>query len=169
MRELQDAKISVERLAEIHGKEDEEINESGSIDELREKFDLDIKNISFRYIGSDNFVLRELNLYIPSNKITAIVGTSGSGKTTLMKLLLKFYEPNQGEILLGNYNLKNVSQKSWRNKCGVVMQEDYIFNDTIANNIAVGVDYIDKEKLKYAIHVANIKSFIEEDTIPGSV
>ncbi|MCX2681951.1 peptidase domain-containing ABC transporter [Galbibacter sp. EGI 63066] len=162
MREFQDAKISIERLAEIHEKEDEEVSESDTISELEDKLDFSIKNISFRYIGSESFVLNNLHLHIPSNKITAIVGTSGSGKTTLMKLLLKFYDPNHGEILLGHYNLKNISQKSWRDKCGVVMQEDYIFNDTIANNIAVGVDYVDKKKLKYAVQVANIKDFIEE-------
>ncbi|GAL79331.1 ABC transporter ATP-binding protein [Algibacter lectus] len=78
-----------------------------------------------------------------------------------MKLLLKFYEPNAGTIKLGNYDLQHVSQKAWRNQCGVVMQEGYIFSDTIANNIAVGEDYIDKDKLAHAVDVANIKDFIE--------
>tara|TARA_B110000879_G_C11159974_1_gene508602 strand:- start:1602 stop:2285 length:684 start_codon:yes stop_codon:yes gene_type:complete len=111
-------------------------------------------------------VLKKLDLVIPANKITAIVGASGSGKTTLMKLLLKFYEPNEGEIKLGNSDLKNVSQKAWRSKSGVVMQEGYIFSDTIANNIAVGEDYVDKQKLAHAVDVANIKEFIE--TLPLS-
>jgi ATP-binding cassette subfamily B protein len=111
-------------------------------------------------------VLKDLDLIIPSNKITAIVGTSGSGKTTLMKLLLKFYEPNEGIIKLGVYDLKNVSQKAWRNQSGVVMQEGYIFSDTIANNIAVGVDFVDKQKLAHAVDVANIQEFIE--TLPLS-
>lgn len=162
MRELQDAKISLERLAEIHDKEDEEENEEDKIHEVENDYDLTIENISFRYTGTDKLVLKNLNLHISANKITAIVGTSGSGKTTLMKLLLKFYEPNQGKIVLGNHNLENVSQRTWRDLCGVVMQEDYIFNDTIAHNIAVGVDTIDKQKLKYAVQVANIREFIEE-------
>lgn len=162
MRELQDAKISLERLAEIHDKEDEEENEEDKIHETDVNSDLTVKNISFRYTGTDNLVLKDLNFNIPANKITAIVGTSGSGKTTLMKLLLKFYEPNQGKIALGNHNLENVSQRAWRDRCGVVMQEDYIFNDTIAHNIAVGVDTIDKQKLHYAVQVANIREFIEE-------
>lgn len=162
MRELQDAKISLERLAEIHDKEDEEENEEDKIHEVENDYDLTIENISFRYTGTDNLVLKDLNFNIPANKITAIVGTSGSGKTTLMKLLLKFYEPNQGKIALGNHNLENVSQRTWRDRCGVVMQEDYIFNDTIAHNIAVGVDTIDKQKLHYAVQVANIREFIEE-------
>ena len=106
-------------------------------------------------------MLKELNLEIPANKITAIVGTSGSGKTTLMKILLKFYDPNAGEVKLGNFDLKNVSQTTWRQACGVVMQEGYIFNDTIANNIALGEDYVDKKKLANAVDIANIKEFIE--------
>lgn len=117
--------------------------------------------MSFRYIGSDQLVLKDLDLEIPSNKVTAIVGVSGSGKTTLMKLLLKFYEPNSGHIKMGNYDLQNISQKTWRSQCGVVMQEGYIFSDTIANNIAVGEDYVDKTKLAHAVDVANIKEFIE--------
>ena len=105
-----------------------------------------------------------MSLKIPANKITAIVGASGSGKTTLMKMLLKFYEAEQGEMKIGNYNLNNVSQQSWRNKCGVVMQEGYIFNDTIANNIAIGQERIDNEKLIKAVEISNIKEYIE--TLP---
>ncbi len=181
IREVQDAKISLERLAEIHNKEDEEQQDQDKITSLfsNSKFqtqdtaknsktdfvhkllDINLEKVSFRYIGSDVEVLKDLDLYIPANKITAIVGVSGSGKTTLMKLLLKFYDPNSGQIKLGNYDLKNVSQKTWRNECGVVMQEGYIFNDSIANNIAVGVDYVDKKKLAHAVDVANIAEFIE--------
>lgn len=162
MKELQDAKISLERLSEIHNKPNEESNEDEKINEIPNNLDVDIKDLSFRYTGSDKFVLENLNLHIPANKITAIVGVSGSGKTTLMKLLLRFYDPSKGEIKLGQFNTKNISQRAWRDKCGVVMQEDYIFNDSIANNIAVGADYIDKEKLRYSVEVANIKEFIED-------
>ncbi len=161
IREVQDAKISLDRLSEIHNKEDEEPDGIERINEININSDFDISNLSYRYIGSEQFVLKDLDLYIPSNKVTAIVGVSGSGKTTLMKLLLKFYEPTNGSIKLANYDLKNVSQKAWREECGVVMQEGYIFNDTIANNIAVGDDYIDKKKLAHAVDVANIKDFIE--------
>jgi len=103
-----------------------------------------------------------MNLTIEYNKITAIVGSSGSGKSTLIKLLLKFYEPVRGEIRLKSYNLNNISQAAWRNRCGVVMQEGFIFNDTIANNIAVGVDIIDKDRLFEAVEIANIREFIED-------
>lgn len=164
VRELQDAKISLARLGEIHDKEDESQTESESIKDIPGKSDIILKDVSFRYTGSDTFVLDKLNLTIPKNKITAIVGASGSGKTTLMKMLLKFYEPIEGNIFYNTIDLKNISQKSWRNHIGSVMQEGYIFNDTIANNIAVGVDIIDKQRLQYATDVANIKSYI--DSLP---
>ncbi|TXD49768.1 peptidase domain-containing ABC transporter [Polaribacter sp. IC073] len=161
IRELQDAKISLERLSEIHEKEDEEPLNEERISEIPNNSNINLNKVSYRYIGSDQMVLQELDLEIPANKITAIVGVSGSGKTTLMKLLLKFYNPNAGEVKLGNYNLNTISQKTWRSQCGVVMQEGYIFSDTIANNIAVGEDYIDKQKLSHAVDVANIQDFIE--------
>tara|TARA_R110002012_G_scaffold290873_1_gene485053 strand:- start:331 stop:1761 length:1431 start_codon:yes stop_codon:yes gene_type:complete len=164
IREVQDARISLDRLGEIHKKEDEEPQGKEKTHQFPKGSPLSLKDVSFRYIGSKKPVLEKLNLDVPANKITAIVGVSGSGKTTLMKLLLKFYEPNTGEIRIGNYKLENISQKTWREKCGVVMQEGYIFNDTIANNIAVGVDVINKEKLEHAVKVANIQEFIE--TLP---
>ena len=161
VREVQDAKISLDRLSEIHSKEDEEQDHSAKITEINSNDNIELSDVSFRYRGSEELVLKDLELQIPANKVTAIVGVSGSGKTTLMKLLLKFYELNSGQIKIGNYDLTNVSQSTWRSECGVVMQEGYIFNDTIANNIAVGVDYIDKAKLAHAVDVANIKEFIE--------
>ncbi|WP_346881418.1 peptidase domain-containing ABC transporter [uncultured Algibacter sp.] len=166
VREIQDARISLERLSEIHNKEDEELAGQEKITEISKDSNFVLENVSFKYIGSDQLVLKELDLIIPANKITAIVGTSGSGKTTLMKLLLRFYESNEGLIKLGHHDLKNISQKVWRHECGVVMQEGYIFSDTIANNIAVGVDYVDKNALAHAVDVANIKEFIE--TLPLS-
>ena len=177
IRELQDAKISLARLSEIHEKEDEAQQEATQTNDIPVESDIILNEVSFRYIGSDSNVLDNLNLTIPANKITAIVGTSGSGKTTLMKLLLKFYEPISGTIELSSNagvkspspsgrdlgrGLQNIKQKSWRSHIGTVMQEGYIFNDTIANNIAVGVDVIDKERLVYAADVANILSFIQE-------
>ena len=161
IREWQDAQISIERLSEIHKKEDEEQTDFDKINSFSTTSDIDITNLSFRYTGSDFKVLDNLNLHIPTQKTTAIVGSSGSGKTTLLKLLLKFYTPNEGNIKLGKLNLNHISQSAWRNHTGVVMQEGFIFNDTIANNIAVGVDYIDKKKLLQAVEVAQIKGFIE--------
>ncbi|WP_091254748.1 peptidase domain-containing ABC transporter [Flavobacterium omnivorum] len=160
VRELQDAKISLARLSEIHDKEDETQQEVHQKQDIPKDCAIQIKDLSYRYLGSDLSVLENLNLIIPAHKVTAIVGVSGSGKTTLMKLLLKFYEPDKGEVSIGNTSLKNVSQKAWRANIGAVMQEGFIFNDTIANNIAVGVDIINKERLVYAADVANIKEYI---------
>ncbi|MCC7333202.1 MAG: peptidase domain-containing ABC transporter [Flavobacteriales bacterium] len=157
----QDAKIALERLTEIHGKEDEEKTGDEKIVDVPVDADIQLSKINFRYLGSDELVLKELDLTIPANKVTAIVGASGSGKTTLMKMLLKFYEPLQGEIKVGNINLSNISQYAWRSKCGSVMQEGFIFNETIANNIAVGEEIVDKKKLLKAVEIANIKEFIE--------
>jgi ATP-binding cassette subfamily B protein len=157
----QDAKISLERLGEIHDKEDEESNEKQLITKIKPNQDLNIEAISYRYIGSDENVIKDLSMVIPANKITAIVGASGSGKTTLMKILLKFYDPNKGNITLGGHFLSAISYKAWRANCGVVMQEGYIFNDNIAYNIAVGEDTIDQERLISAVKTANIYDFIQ--------
>ncbi len=157
----QDAKLSLERLSEIHNKPNEEsaMNEVAAVDITAS---IRFEKVSFQYVGMHrDMILKEVDLHIPANKVTAIVGASGSGKTTLMKLALKFYEPNRGEIYIGNQNLKTISPKAWRNQCGVVMQEGFIFSDTIANNIAVGVDDIDKQRLLHAVKVANIKEYIE--------
>jgi ATP-binding cassette subfamily B protein len=161
MRDVQDAKISVERLGEIHNMEDEEKPEDEKITNIPNNASIIINNLSFRYVGGLEPVLKDLSLTIPPNKITAIVGVSGSGKTTLMKLLLRFYNIDKGEIMVNNFNLTNISQKAWRDHCGVVMQEGYIFNDTIAKNIGVGEDYVDPKKLAHAIDVANIADYIE--------
>lgn len=157
----QDASISLERLNEIHDKEEEENREKQYIRKVKAGEELTVKNLSFRYIGADDPVLEGVNLMVPPNKVTAVVGASGSGKTTLMKLLLKFYEPSKGEIKYGNHDLKMFAAKSWRDHCGVVMQEGYVFNDTIAANIAVGQDRIDQEQLIKAARIANIYDYIQ--------
>ena len=106
--------------------------------------------------------LNNINLTIPANKLTAIVGLSGSGKTTLLKLMLKFYAVNEGSIYIGNINLNKIAYPTWRNYCGVVMQEGFLFNDTIAHNIAIGADKIDEARLIYATEVASIGQFIDD-------
>lgn len=147
--------------------------EAGISSSLCEGAGVKFFNVSFTYPGAGNEpVLKDVNLKIPIGKTTAIVGTSGSGKTTLLKLLLKFYELQKGEIILQNnylssneraagINLSNISHKTWRSHCGVVMQEGFIFSDTIAKNIAVGADKIDRDQLQQAVEVANIREFIE--------
>jgi len=162
LRDIQDAKISLDRLGEIHNKKDEGSITGSYIHELQDDSDFSLNNVTFRYKGALTPVIDKLFLNIPANKVTAIVGASGSGKTTLMKLLLGFYELETGEISIGNHNLHQISPKTWRSLCGVVMQEGYIFNDTIANNIAIGCDFINQQRLLHAVEVANIKSFIAE-------
>ncbi|MBS1504094.1 MAG: ATP-binding cassette domain-containing protein, partial [Bacteroidetes bacterium] len=121
-----------------------------------------IEGLTFRYPGAGNeAVLKNIDLYIPQGKTTAIVGMSGSGKTTILKLLLRFYDIEKGDIKVGGESLDSFSYKTWRKKCGVVMQDGFIFSDTIERNIAVGDDNIDSEKLKQAIRVANIGDFIK--------
>jgi len=158
----QDAKIALERLSEIHNREDEETDDGSKVHDVPISSDFELRNIHFRYTGSNEEVLKGLDLVIPAQKLTAIVGSSGSGKTTLMKMLLKFYEPEQGEIRIGHTNLSAISQYAWRAKSGTVMQEGYIFNDTIANNIAVGEDIVDKDRLQHAVNIANIQSYIDQ-------
>ncbi|MGB0524558.1 MAG: peptidase domain-containing ABC transporter [Flammeovirgaceae bacterium] len=163
IQQAQDAKISLERLGEIHNKKEEDAE---SMDEaayiIPENQDIEIKNLSFRYGDPTGlWVLDDLSMTIPYGKTTAIVGESGSGKTTLMKLLLRFYEPEKGEIRLGNMNLQHLNAREWRKKCGAVMQEGHIFSDTIARNIAIADENPDKKRLMEAADIANARLFIE--------
>ena len=164
-RSFQDAKISLERLGEIHQREDEEQTLALKVNALPENRALQIEDVSFSYDGADrDYVLEHINLTIPQHKVTAIVGASGSGKTTLIKLLLGFYEPNKGNIKIGDLSLKNMNPHVWRARTGCVMQDGFIFSDSIAKNIAIGAEVIDKERLLHAVTVANIRDFI--DSLP---
>ena len=164
MQVSQDAKISLERLSEIHTQKDEEQDQAGKLTSLPTKADADvtISDLVFQYEGPHSpKVLNNINLVIPQGKVTAIVGTSGSGKTTLVKLLLGFYPPVSGSIKVGEADLSLYKQHWWRSKCGAVMQDGFIFSDTIANNIALADDEINKEMLAYAVRMANIQEYIE--------
>lgn len=162
MQQSQDATLSLERLGEIHGKENEESDSVEVINRVSGKDSISLKNLQFTY-GSEKSkrIIKGIDLEIPAGKTTAIVGLSGSGKTTLIKLMLGFYPPTEGSVSVGETSLQRISFKEWRKHCGVVMQEGYIFSDTIANNIAPDADIIDKERLMYAVKMANIKEFIE--------
>lgn len=201
LQSWQNARISIDRLNEIHQMEDEEPENMELLRELPPAFarqlvggvsgtpvaassgsgELDagfflsensnaindapgviFRNVSFTYPGAGNSpVLSDINLFLPKGKTTAIVGVSGSGKTTLLKLLLKFYPPQKGDIWLGSTNMNHISHKAWRSYCGVVMQESFIFSDSIARNIAVGQEKIDAERMQEAAAKANVKEFIE--------
>lgn len=160
IQSAQDAKISLERLGEIHNKPDE-TQDDNKVGLLPDDKSIEISELTFHYDPLQEAVLKDLNLAIPEGKVTAIVGMSGSGKTTLVKLLLGFYPPNKGCIRVGGVNLKNVDPKSWRARCGTVMQDGFIFSDSIAKNIAVGEERIDEERLLHAAKVANIQEMIE--------
>lgn len=164
-RSFQDAKISLERLSEIHQKEDEEQSLAMKVNNLPENKTLKVENLYFSYDGADrDYVLDGIDLTIPQNKVTAIVGASGSGKTTIIKLLLGFYDPNKGCIKIGDLPLQQINPHLWRARTGCVMQDGFIFSDTIAKNIAVGQEVIDKDRLLHAVTVANIRDFI--DSLP---
>lgn len=157
----QSAKISFLRLNEIHQLEDEHTNVGDNNVELPENKSLTMKNIAFQYTPAGRVVLQGINLVIPHGKVTAIVGDSGSGKSTLLKLLLRLYKPSYGEIVIGDLNINNISLRQWRGRCGAVMQDGKIFNDTIMNNIVLDDDKIDYVRLKKALQAANIASEIE--------
>jgi len=162
IHDLQDTKISLERINEIHQKDDENKGKEYQKPNL-ENNDIEIKDLIFQYEGPHSKkVLNNINLTIPQGKVTAIVGASGSGKTTLIKLLLQYYNPVKGKIEIGKQNLQNFNSTWWRNNCGAVMQDGFIFSESIAKNIAQSDDNIDKEKLKRASQIANIHDFIME-------
>ena len=161
-RAFQDARISLERLNEIHQQKDEEQDISTKSKDLPVDQTIRINHLYFSYSGHDeDTVLSDINLTIPEKKITAIVGASGSGKTTLIKLLLGFYSPQKGDIQVGNLSLEKINPHLWREKTGAVMQDGYIFSDTITENIAVGQHTIDQKRLQQAVSIANIKDYIE--------
>lgn len=166
-RTLQDAKISLGRLNEIQDQEEEEKLVQKENEKRKGKPQyanrsaIIIDDLSFQYGGSNSpFVLKDISTAIPLGKVTAIVGESGSGKTTLMKLLLKFYSPTRGAIHVDGENILSKSPKEWRATCGTVMQDGYIFSDTIERNIASGEEEIDYQRLDNALRIANLKDFV---------
>ncbi|MBS1556148.1 MAG: peptidase domain-containing ABC transporter [Bacteroidetes bacterium] len=170
IRELQDARISLDRIGEIRLLENEEKEKtlgyfSSPLREAGRRLDegtIFLRNLSYQYDGPHSpKALDGVDLIIEQGKVTAIVGASGSGKTTLLKLLLKFYPPNEGELRIGKTDLQQHSAREWRARCGTVMQDGFIFSDSIARNICVGEENIDTQRLLHAATVANIHEFVE--------
>lgn len=158
----QDVSISLERMNEIHTETNEENSNRHTTSFAPHNLDIKIENVSFKYdIYSPTPILDHLNLTIPNGKVTAIVGASGSGKTTLIKLLLGYYSPLEGEITISGTNLEEYNLSWWRSHCGAVMQEGYLFSDTIARNIAISDDTPDLERIRAAARIANIAEHIE--------
>lgn len=158
----QDVSISLERMQEIHGEQNEATEQRVATDFKGDRLDIALRDVEFRY---DPYAkaptLEGINLTIPNGKVTAIVGASGSGKTTLLKLLLGFYEPQKGAIEVAGRSLADYNLSWWRQQCGVVMQEGFLFNDTIGRNIAISDNEPDFEKIRAAARVANIANYIE--------
>ncbi len=180
LRSAQDARLSLDRLQEIisHPDEDHHLkaqpaqsgldilpNQENEADFIPPKGDIVLKNVTFRYNDLSSDILKNISLTIPRGKVTAIVGSSGSGKTTLVKLLLGFYQPISGSIHVGNTLLNSISARSWRKQCGAVMQDGFIFSDTIANNITESDEKIDKARLNSAVYLANIQDLIEHQPL----
>jgi ATP-binding cassette subfamily B protein len=169
-RSVQDARLSLDRLQEVQQKENEEKPAAAGqpVRKITERDsgmgkDILLQNVSFQYHGPlSKHVLKDINLRIPRGKVTAIVGASGSGKTTLMKLLLGFYHPTQGRILIGNEGLDELSPKWWRTKCGTVMQDGYIFYDSILRNICLSLDEIDEQRLNAATAISHVDEFVNQ-------
>lgn len=164
IQSAQYAKISFLRINEIHQLKDEDEEraaESNNI-ELPQDKSLYVNNVSFQYSPASPLVLKNIRLYIPQGKITAIVGDSGSGKSTLLKLLLRLYKPSYGTVFIGRMNIGNISLRQWRSKCGAVMQDGKLFNDTILNNIVLEEERIDYAALQQAVEIANIAQEIEQ-------
>jgi len=162
IQQWQDAKISFQRIGEVHEEKNEQEDGQEYEMSLPVEKSIEVQNLSFRYNPLDEFVLKDISFTMKEGEVTAIVGTSGSGKTTLLKLLLKFYTPEDGSIKVGKTDLGIVHGTVWRNACGAVMQDGFIFSDTIGRNIAFGEEDIDQERLVHAATSANILDFIRE-------
>ena len=164
LQQFQDAKISLERSEEVHLCANEDSPLQGEVP-TDAPLDIEVRNLTFSYAGSiGKPALEDVSFTIPAGKMTAIVGESGSGKTTLMKLLLKFYEPTKGDIRLGEKPLAMYSAKSMREVSGIVMQENFIFSDTIKRNVILGEDD-DENRLKDALSIACLNDFIEKQPL----
>lgn len=163
IQSYQDARISLERINEIYQEEDEEPIDRDWLRELPADRGITVSNLTFRYPGAGNDpVLQNINLVFPEGKTTAIVGMSGSGKTTLLKMILRYFQPEQGELKIGPVPLDRIGFSTWRAACGVVMQDGFVFADTIENNIAVGEDYPDPDRVQQALTIANLHDFVRE-------
>lgn len=161
LKTAQQAGLSLERINEVYDCDDEEAEVDGMQNVIPSHADIVIDNVSFSYSGSPReTTIAHLNLIIPYGKVTAIVGESGSGKTTVIKMLQGFYRPQEGRILVGGVPLQQIRPYEWRQYIGAVMQEGYIFSDTISNNIAIGDSEIDSERFERAARIAEIEPFV---------
>ena len=170
----QDMRISLDRINEVHNHPPEEQDQGHQACFLHKKKDISLQNLKFKYDPySPKQTIDDVTITIPEGKVTAIVGASGSGKTTLIKLIMGYYQDFTGEISIGGDSIRNYDLDWWREQCGVVLQEGYIFSESIGRNIAIGDDDIDLQRLVEASKIANIDSYIQTlprkyDTIIGN-
>ncbi len=166
IHESQYTRNSLERLNEIHDTEDENTNLEEKRADLPKSLSMRFEHVSFSYDGSPRrYILKDISLDIPEHKVTALVGNSGCGKTTIIKLLQGLYSPTEGIVTVGGIAIDQLNPHLWRNHVGAVMQDGYLFSDTIANNIAVGEIEIDKTKLNKVTKIANIDNFIDKNPL----
>ena len=157
---VQDVKISLERINEIHRMDDENGKQGLETAVKEENEGIDLENVNFKYDPHAlKTIIDDVSLTIPKGKVTAIVGASGSGKTTLIKLMLGYYPVLGGQITIGGTDVNALNKKWWRRQCGVVMQDGVIFSESIARNIAVDDGEIDKERLQKAAEIACIHDY----------
>lgn len=159
---LSDAKLAHKRIGEIHQEPDEQVSSQHYISDFSFSPEITFKNVSFQYSSNMDFVLKNVNFSIPYGKTTAIVGESGCGKSTIVKLLLGFMGPSSGGIMVGSSNLKNIIPDEIRSRVGAVLQDGFLFSDTIAKNIALGQDINMKEVIESA-RLAAIDDFIRDE------
>ncbi|WP_314699203.1 peptidase domain-containing ABC transporter [Prevotella jejuni] len=158
---VQDVRISLERINEIHRMDDENGKQGLETSVKEEDKGIDLENVNFKYDPHAlKTIIDNVSLTIPKGKVTAIVGASGSGKTTLIKLMLGYYPVLGGQINIGGTDVNTLNKKWWRRQCGVVMQDGVIFSESIARNIAVDDKEIDKQRLQTAAEIACIHNYV---------
>ena len=165
LQTYQDARISMERLGQVQVLEEEEAPSKDYVHALPTGRSITLQNVSFVYPGAGNKpTLKNISFRVPQGKTTAIVGSSGSGKTTLLKLLLRICTPTDGQLLVEDTPLERISPQHWRQHCGIVMQDGFIFSDTIGNNIAINAEHRSQGAIEKAMHIANLEQYIR--TLP---
>jgi ATP-binding cassette, subfamily B, bacterial len=168
IRQLQDAAISIDRALEVQGWASEKSTDLVTVQDVTQAADISLQGVFFRYNELDPYVLKDIHLTIPRGKVTAIVGASGSGKTTLVKLLLGIYPVEKGTLHVDGTPLTQINPVAWRGACGAVLQDGFIFSDTINNNITESTGFIDPAQLKMALEASNLNAFVDGLPLKGN-
>lgn len=160
----QDVRVSLERILSVSRMPDEDDGRNASPVDVDWRLGVEFRHVSFAYSPSEcgHPAVDDVSLYFPSGKVTAIVGASGSGKSTLIKLLLGFFEPQEGDVSVGGVELSSLPMEWWRGQCGIVMQDGVIFSDSVARNIAMADDEPDMRRVREAARLACADGFISD-------